>query len=84
MSIDIAVKHPLCGDLSPLQWRVGHGIEPIGALVLDEKAVFRIHLSFVAAIRRAVVNPEWEPASGLLNATPSYSSSTKSSLKINR
>jgi hypothetical protein len=36
------VKHSTCGDLTSLQWSVGHGIEPVDALVLKEIAIFRI------------------------------------------
>jgi hypothetical protein len=36
------VKHSSCGDLTSLQWSVGHGIEPVDALVLKEIAIFRI------------------------------------------
>jgi hypothetical protein len=36
LAIKSAVKHTSCRDLTPHQWGVWHGVEPVDALVLEE------------------------------------------------
>jgi hypothetical protein len=42
--IKVAVNHPSCGDLTSLQWSVGHSVEPVGGLVLEEIAALCINV----------------------------------------